>query len=120
MLDFIYYTKQNETIAIPVSDNIYEKLAKIGLSKVVPYLECKLIIEDEVYEINAAELDEYNRTKFMGLIEKERQIELERLFKQLDDITTIKEVRENFAYIKILTEMYRLFKDENNAYFSYE
>ena len=120
MLDFIYYTKQNQTITVAVSEDIYEKLAKAGLSKEVTYSEHKLIVEDEEYEVNVAELNFDNRKKLLWIIERERQIELENLFKAMDENPTIKEIRENFGYAKILTEMYRLFKDEENIYFSYE
>lgn len=120
MLDLIYYTRQNQTIILNVSEKIYERLAIAGLAKEVNYTEVKIIIEDEEYGVNATELNFDNRIKLLLLIEKERQVELERLFKFMDNNPTIKEIRENFDYVKILTKMYNLFKDEGNLYFSYE
>ncbi|MGB4661109.1 MAG: hypothetical protein WBI07_18200 [Mobilitalea sp.] len=120
MLDLIYYTKQNQTIILKVSEKTYEKLAIAGLATEVDYSEIKIIIEDEEYEINATKLNFDNRTKLLRLIERERQAELEGLFRTMDKNPTIKEIRENFKYVKTLTEMYNLFKDEGNLYFSYE
>lgn len=120
MLDFTYYTRQNQTITVKVSEVTYERLANTGLAKEVTYAEYKLVVEDEEYEINAAELNFDNRRKFLCLIETERQKELEKLFKDMDENPTIKEIRENFEYVKTLTEMYKLYKDEDNIFFSYE
>lgn len=120
MLDFIYYTRQNQIITVTVSEITYERLATAGLAQEVTYCERKLIIEDEEYEVNAAELNFDNRIKFLRIIETERQKELEKLFKSMDANPTIKEIREDFAYIKTLTEIYRLYKDEDNIFFSYE
>jgi hypothetical protein len=120
MLEFIYYTRQNQTINVKVSENTYERLAVVGLAKAVTYTEHKLMIEDEEYEVNAAELNYDSRTKFLLIIETERQKELEKLFANMDVNPTIKEVRENFDYVKTLTEMYKLFKNEDYLYFSYE
>jgi hypothetical protein len=103
-----------------VSENTYEKLAVVGLAKAVTFAEYKLMIENEEYEVNAAELNFDSRKKFLLIIETERQKELEKLFKNMDINPTIKEIRENFDYIKSLTEMYKLFKNEDNLYFSYE
>lgn len=120
MLEFIYYTRHNQTITVKVSENIYERLAVAGLAKEVTYAEYKLMIEDEEYEVNAAELNFDSRKKFLMIIESERQKELEKLFKTMDVNPTIKEIRENFDYTKTLTEMYKLFKNEDIIYFSYE
>lgn len=120
MLDLIYYTKKNQTSSISVSEEIYEKLAKAGLAKEVIYSEVKLIIEDDEYQINATELNFENRKKLINIIEKERQTELEKLFSTMDEKPTIKEIRENFQYVKTLTKMYSMFQADENLYFSYE
>lgn len=120
MLDLTFYDKKNQIVPINVPEDSYRKLAEAGLAKIVNYNEYKVIIEDDEYEINAAELNYDTRKKFLWLIDEERQRELDKLFKQMDSNPTIKEIRDNFRYIKILTEMYSLFKDENNMFFSYE
>lgn len=120
MLDLIYYTRQNQTVNLKVTETAYERLATAGLAKVVVYSEVKITVEDEVYEVNATALNFDNRVKLLLLIENERQTELERVFQSLDKNPTIKEFRENFDYVKTLTELYKLFKDEANIYFSYE
>lgn len=120
MLDLTYYTRQNQTLSIKVSERTYERLAIAGLGKVVIYSEVKIIIEDEEYELNATELNFDNRVKLLQLIEKERQIELESVFKSMDQNPTIKEIREQFDNVKVFTDMYKLFKDEDNIYFSYD
>lgn len=120
MLELIYYTRQNQTIIVTVSENTYERLAVAGLAKAVTYAEYKLMIEGEEYEVNAAELNFDSRQKFLLIIETERHKELEKLFKDMDVNPTIKEIRENFDYVKTLTEMYKLYKDEDNLFFSYE
>ncbi|MFA1755269.1 hypothetical protein ACDQ54_06390 [Fusobacterium animalis] len=119
MLDLVYYTK-NSSISLSVSDMIYEKLANVGLDKVVKYLNYRIKIEDEEYEINAAKLNSKNRGKFLHLLDEEKQKELEKIFYLMDNSPTIKEFREISGYLKILTELYKMFKDKNNIYFSYE
>lgn len=120
MLDLIYYTNEQGTVVLEVSEKVYKRLAYAGLAKEVDYKVEKLIIEGEEYEVNAAKLDLGNRRKLISFIERERHAELEILFSKLDDNPTIKEIRENFEYVKVLTQMYNLFKDESNIYFSYE
>lgn len=120
MLDVIYYTRENKSIDVKISDIIYEKLGTIGLDKIVDYLEYKVIVENDEYNINAVKLNYDNRLRLLSLLEKERQEELEKIFNSIDENPTIKEIREKFKYLKILTTLYKLFKDENNIYFSYE
>lgn len=119
MLDLVYYTK-NSSISLDVSDMIYEKLANIGLDKIVNYLDYKIKIDDEEYEINAVKLNSKNRRKFLFLLDEEKQKELEKIFDLMDNSPTIKEFREISDYLKILTKLYKMFKDKNNIYFSYE
>ena len=119
MLDLVYYTK-NSSISLSVSDMIYEKLANVGLDKVVKYLNYRIKIDDEEYEINAAKLNSKNRGKFLHLLDEEKQKELEKIFYLMDNSPTIKEFREISDYLKILTELYKMFKNKNNIYFSYE
>ena len=93
-------------------------MATAELAKVVVYSEVKIVIEDEEFEVNATELNFDNRVKLLLLIEAERHTEFKRIFNSLDKNPTIKEFRENFDYVKTLTELYKLFKDESNIYFS--
>ena len=51
MLDVIYYTRENKSIDVEISDIIYEKLGTIGLDKIVDYLEYKVIVENDEYNI---------------------------------------------------------------------
>lgn len=120
MLDLTFYTRQNQISNIEVSEKVYEKLAKAGLASEVNYSERKLVIEDEEYEVNVVVLNFDNRVKLLSLLEKERQLELEILFKSMEKSPTIKEVRENFDYVKTITEMYSMLKNEDILYFSYE
>ncbi|WP_047795021.1 hypothetical protein [Exiguobacterium sp. JLM-2] len=120
MLDLNFYTIENETFQIEVSESIYENLAHAGLNAVVNYSEHNLIIEGENYKIYASKLNFENRLKLLLLVENERQNELEKIFKTLDEEPTLKEVREHFKYISTLTTLYSQFKNEKNAYFSYE
>lgn len=120
MLDLIFYTRKNQTMSLKVSESTYENLAFAGLSTIVDYSQTLVIIEDEQYDLNVSKLNFDNRMKLLSLVEKERQVELEKIFKTLDDSPTIKEIREKFIYVKTLTELYKQFKNEENIYFSYE
>lgn len=120
MMSLTFYTNENNTNSIEISDKAYKKLAYSGLEKVVDFKDISIKIEGEDYEINAAELSYDNRKKIIGFVERERQNELVILFENMDNNPTIKEIRENFSYIKYLTEIYKQISDKSNIYFSYE
>lgn len=120
MLELTFYGKQNNPEAMPVSQYCYERLAKLGFAEKVEYKELSLIIEGEEHIISAAELTKENREIFVGLVEFERQNELEKIFSQINEDPTIKEIRKEFSYIKELTMIYKNFKLDSNLYFSYE
>jgi len=120
MLEFVFYTKKNESITFKVSEDIYERLAEAKFDKVANSLPVHLVIEDEECEVDAIELSEQNREKFKCFIEKERHMELKNIIKNLDENPTIKEFRECYRYVKSLTEIYELFDNENNKYFSFD
>ena len=120
MLELTFIDKDNTPQIITVSESCYEKLAQIGFSKKVEYKDVCLNIEGEDYNISAVQLNDDNRKKLLALTESERQKELEKLFKEMDENPTIKEIRENFVFIKELTEIYKFLKSNNISYFSYE
>ncbi|WP_421323434.1 hypothetical protein [Aeromonas sp. 604176] len=120
MLELTFFDSTNEPKIIRVSEHCYERLAKIGFSKKVAYENNDLTIEGEEYNVLSVELTEDNRKILLTLIEDERQEELEKIFFQIDDNPTIKEIRENLSYVKELTEIYKTLKAEDNIYFSYE
>lgn len=119
MLDVIFFTKNGQTANVSMDEEAYKQLAKAGLSKVVTYADYEVIVEGEEYEIYAAKLSFENRKRLVEMLETERQRELEELFKNMDDKPTIKEMRGSLSYVKVLTEMYQLFVDDENAFFSY-
>lgn len=120
MLELTFFDGKNEPEVISVSENCYERLAKIGFAKKVDYKERTLTIEEEEYSISAVKLTETNRKVLLDLIECERQKELEKVFDHMDDNPTIKEMRETLFYIKELTMVYKYLKLDSNLYFSYE
>lgn len=121
MLDFIFYTNKSESFTFEVSDDkIYEKLAKAKFDKIAHSSLVHMVIEGEEYEVDAIELSKQNREKFKCFIEKERHLELKNIIKNLDEFPTIKEFRDCYNYVKLLTEIYELFNDENNKYFSFD
>lgn len=121
MLDFIFYTNKNKPITFSVSEKIYERLANAGFDKVAPSSLMHLVIEDEEYDgIDVIELSKQTREKFKCFVEKERHMELKKIIKNLDENPTIKEFRECYSYVKSLTEIYELFDNENNKYFSFD
>lgn len=120
MMSLTFYTNKNKVNSIEISEEAYKKLAEAGLENLADFNQIKLRVDDEEYEINAAELIEENRKKFLSFIEGERHKELEYLFKKIDDNPTIKEIRNNFSYVKCLTEIYIQFSCKDNMYFSYD
>ncbi|RGE39032.1 hypothetical protein DZC30_22430 [Comamonas testosteroni] len=120
MLELTFFDTTSTPKIISVSEHCYERLAEIGFSKKVDYKNNDLTIEGESYSINSVELTEENRKTLLALIEGERQEELEKIFRQIDENPTIKEIRENLFYVKELTEIYKALKAEGNIYFSYE
>ena len=124
MLELTFYkkihNKNYEAEIIEVSEKCYERLAKIGFAKKVEYKNVKLLIEDEDYEVNVTELNRENRSILIILIENERHKELQKSFSQIDDNPTIKEIREEFKYIKELTEIYEFLNLDVHQYFSYD
>ena len=62
MLSINFYNKQNKDfIEIEVSDEIYEKLAEIGLSRNFKYKGYKVILDEDEENIYATELNDMNR-----------------------------------------------------------
>lgn len=120
MMELTFYNRNKEPEVISVSDDCYEKLAKIGFSKKVEYHEGPFIIEGEEYTVLSVKLTSKNRKVLLSLVECERQEELEKVFKNMDDSPTIKDVRENLLYVRELTEIYKLLKIKNNTYFSFD
>lgn len=119
MLDLTFYHKDHSVITVEVSELNYEKLCKAGLGKLIAPAEKELIIEGEKYEIEVIDLSSDNRKKILDFIEKERQQELESVFTELDDNPTIKEIREKFGYVKLLTSFYSKITNKECEYFSY-
>jgi len=124
MMELTFYQKLNknnyEPEIIKVSEICYERLAKIGFAKKVEYKENKLLIEDEKYEVNVAELNRENRNILIILVENERHRELKKSFSQMDNNPTIKDIREKCNYVKELTEIYDFLISDNYQYFSYD
>jgi len=121
MLDFVFYTNKNESVTLSVSEKTYERLANAGFDKVVPSSPIHLVIEGEAYDgIDAVELSKQNRQKLKCFVEKERHMELKKIIENLDENPTIKEFRDCYSYVKSLTEIYDLFDNENNKYFSFD
>lgn len=120
MMSLTFYTNSNEIRNIEISEDSYRKLAEAGMENIADFIDRKILIEDEEYEINAAELIDEVRVKFRVFIENERQQELELLFKSIDNSPTVKEIREKFEYVKHLTELYVEFRCRDNVYFSYD
>ncbi|MBS7527226.1 hypothetical protein KHM83_11090 [Fusibacter paucivorans] len=120
MLDLIYYSRDGLTKNVCVTDTNYERLAMLGLANIVTYEEKKVVIEGDEYSINAATLNYSSRKLFINLLEDTRHSELVKLFEEMDIKPTVKEIREQFDYVKLLTHLCKEFKDENNIYFSYE
>lgn len=120
MLELTFYDSKNEPEVVSVSQSCYERLAKIGFSKEVEYKERTLIIEEEEYSVLAVELTKEHRKILLDLVEAERQKELEKVFDNMDDNPTIKDMREALSYIKELTIVYKNLKMDSNLYFSYE
>ena len=122
MLELTFYKKENnEPEIIKVSEECYEKLAKIGFAKEVEYKKIELLIEDEKYKINVTSLNKNKNKKILlSLIEKERHKELKKTFKKIDNNPTIKEIREKCQYIKELTTIYETLSLDIYQYFSYE
>lgn len=121
MMTLTFYTKDDlDTIEIDVADETYRRLAEAGLEKVSDFTERKVIIEDEEYTINVAELTDAICEKFLKFLEEQRQNELEALFSIMDNSPIIKDIREKFYYVKDITNLYKEFVSHKNLYFSYE
>ena len=121
MLDLGFINEKNELITVEVSEDCYEKLSDLKIYEKVYYKNKDFEIEGEESEsYYVAELNDDNRTILLKLIEKERHRCLNKLFKQLDDNPTIKEIRKNTYFIKELTEIYECLNSKNNKFFSYD
>lgn len=120
MLELTFFDGENEPEVISVSQHCYKRLSEIGFAKNVEYKDITLTIEEEDYNICAVKLTKKNRKVLLDLIECERHKELEKVFDNMDDNPTIKEMRESMFYIKELTKVYKHLKVESNRYFSYE
>lgn len=119
MLDFTFYHKDGSVKTLIVSEQNYEKLCNAGLGKLVISSEKDLIIEGEKYVVDVIELSQENRNKILRFIEQERHKELEKVFSEIEDNPTIKEIREQFDYVKLLTFFYSKISKETYEYFSY-
>lgn len=120
MMTLTFYTKQNGTNSIDIPDESYKRLAESGLDSVGEFKEINVIVEDEEYEINAIELIDENRKKLIEFIEKERHEELKKVFKEMENKPTLKEIRGNLEYIKYMTCIYEQLIYKDNIYFSYD
>lgn len=120
MLELKFFSSDGAVNTVSVSEMCFERLAKIGFSREVTYKQVKLIIEEEKYSVYATKLTKKNRNILLCLLECERQSELEQLFEKIEENPTIKEIRDNFSYIKQLTQLYKLIKLDSNIYFSYD
>ncbi|HBQ8755647.1 hypothetical protein ABLV54_19915 [Klebsiella sp. JB_Kp042] len=120
MMELTFYNKNKEPDVVSVSDDCYEKLARIGFSTKIEYHEEPFIIEGEEYTVLFSKLTSKNRKILLSLVESERQEELEKIFKNINDNPTIKEMRDSLLYVRELTEVYKLLKAENNMYFSFD
>lgn len=120
MLGFNFYTKNKETVILKVSDTTYEKLANMGMAKIVDFELKKIEVEGDEYEEEVATLDFESRKKIIEAIQDETHKELCKTIVNWEIPTlSIKDMREGMSYIKSLTELHNLIKDENNEYFSY-
>ena len=119
MLGFNFYTKNKETVMFKVSDTTYEKLANMGLGKIVEFVLTKIEVEGDEYEEEVATLDFESRKRIIESIQNEIYKELSNTLVNWDiDTLSIKDIKEGLAYIKSLTELCDFVKDEKNEYFS--
>lgn len=116
MLEIMFFTKNSEITKCNVSDEIYERLAKAGFGKIAKSEVKHMIIEEEEDDYDVISLEQHTRNNYRSFIEKERHLELKRIISKLDSYPTIQEFRENYSYIKSLTQLYDLFDNENNIY----
>lgn len=119
MMDLTFYKLDNTYYVQEVSDNCYGKLAILGFGKYA-YKTHKLLIESEEYEVDALYLTNEIRIELSKLIELERQIALENIFEKLDEKPSLKEIRDNFIYIKELTLLYKNINNKEYTMFSYD
>lgn len=127
MLSINFYNKQDKDfIEIEVSDEIYEKLAKIGLSRNFKYNEYKVILDEDEDNIYATELNDINRIKFKDLINDELvkflSSEILPIIKKLDENSKKNNcvLKEQSTYLEVLIKILDCLKDLNNIFFSYE
>ncbi|MBQ9493049.1 MAG: hypothetical protein IJR54_04865 [Oscillibacter sp.] len=126
MLSFSFYP-QNAEPGIPqtaepdtlsVSEAHYERLARAGLARLVPFEPYDLNVDDELCNgIKAVKLSFEMRRKLLDFLEAERHKELLALFAECGDIDSM-ESREKLEYVKLLTNLYERIKNEQNRYFS--
>lgn len=118
MLDFTFYTYDKNTSSYNISEQTYKYLANAGFDKITKVISVSLTIEDEIYEdIAVIKLNDENREKFKRFIENERHLELKKIFSEISETPTIKEIRSSFGYVKELTELFDLFNNENYEFF---
>lgn len=127
MLSINFYNKQNKDfIEIEVSDEIYEKLAEIGLSRNFKYKEYKVILDEDEENIYATELNDMNRKKFKDLINDELvkflSSEILPIIKKLDENSKENNcvLKDQSIYLEVLIKTLDCLKDPNNIFFSYE
>ena len=119
MLDLKNKKKDNTFVNLEVSEEIYQKLAEAGLDKIVNYSEYTFCDEAETFTIEAVKLDFDSRDKILRLLTNELINDLLRFF-DLFKNPTVKEMRQNLKYVKILVKMYLYIKNEEITFFSYE
>lgn len=127
MLSINFYNKQNKDfIEIEVSDEIYEKLAEIGLSRNFKYKGYKVILDEDEENIYATELNDMNRKKFKDLINDELvkflSSEILPIIKKLDENSKENNcvLKDQSIYLEVLIKTLDCLKDPNNIFFSYE
>jgi hypothetical protein len=116
MLDINFFTTENTMVCYELTEKAYERLAKSGFGKVTAFSVEELCVEGEEDKYEVAKLEIENRNIYIKFLEDERHLELKKLFGEMDNCPTIKEIRDNFNYVKLLTELIDLFRDERNIY----
>lgn len=116
MLDICFITDKNCIKKYNISESMYEKLAKCGFDKVGTFDLKKICVEEEEDELEICLLNAETRLKYKTMLEETRHKELKLLFYSMDDSPTIKEIRKNFEFVKVLTELVDIILSEDNKY----
>lgn len=123
MLSLSFVKKEGALEIIDVSENQFEYLYSLGISKKLIYKNHIVQLDEEKVKLFSVKLGtekSKNRKVAKEVINSEIFHQLGIYTEELGESATLKESREVMQRLTLLYKLYKCFEDSTNAYFSYE